>query len=1055
MPSYPRKNVQNLATSYLAQLHAIQQTGVAQPEQSYYTALQTFITGAAPVLGHGHVQVILQPQHQDYGVPDFLVHQGHQWIGCIEAKALGGALNHNTQQLQQYRLGVQNLLFTNYLRFKLFLNGELFGEVELAPSVANAPTALAVDLLGQLLNSFLGHGVPLIDNAEQLASALAIRARFLRQAVLDSLALQPVQALLNAYRQYLFPAIENDDFADLVAQTIVYTLFAAWSQTPYQQFSLSTAAAHLPPNIPLLQILFTLTVNNPALAHTVIGLHINAVESLLAATNPNILTIEAGVDVQQDVGHDPVMYFYQPFLHAYSKRTAEARGVYYTPVPAVRAMVRFADAIANQVYGRDLGLAGPNVQLLDPATGTGTFLAEVGRKIIQNVQSAGDQNLVAQYLTQRFIPNTFGFEFLAAPYTIAHLKLARFLHTEAGIEQFERLKIYLTNTLQTPAFVAPPLPLLEALAAENEAATEVKTTRPLLVIIGNPPWSGHSENLNVQLNQMDIVAPFKWCDGVKVPQTKWLNNDYVKFLRWSQWRLTESEHLDSEAPEGVIVLITDNSYLTSPTFRGMRRYLLTQFDRMHIINLHGNIRSRAAGVPDENIFDIQQGVCIAVLIRGGHLASLPDQAEPEDAPTASPSQFLAIILPGATDEGEENALMQQMSSAPIRASATYLSSGTGTRNEKYDWLNAQNWDAVQNSMAITPQPPFYFLAPFETDAQYFSWLSVDEYMPLGSMCVTTGDDNARVFLSEAELEDSAAGAHNPRRYHYRPYDWRWVSHTTEQLERPRLDVMQHLYQPNIGLLLVKQTRRQQNYDYTFVTADVTDKSCLSTEANCFVFPLYRYLSHEAQTAIAAAVPQRVGNIREELIEQLTHAYHHDVTPEDVFYYTFGVLNAARFLQQFQQQLPIEFPHIPFVNNFENFENISTLGHQLANAQMGTNLPNMTFPFTSTGNSHIEAPAVMHASALQFLQINSSGAGFAGVSPEMWDYRVGTHQPLNDWLLARNGKTFVLEHADANDADTDPAAEVLFDDYRAILRRIAVSIPIHNALNAAWASLFEN
>ena len=713
--------MQTLTTAYLAQLLAIQQTGAAQPEQSYYPALQIFLQNAAERLQHGAVQAVLQPQHQDYGVPDFQVQQGHTIVGWAEAKALGGALYHNTNQIRQYR-ALHNLLFTNFLRFRLFVNGQEYGEVTLADAPDAVPTSAAVAGISELLNVFFQQSVPAIQSAGQLAHALALRARFLRQAVIDAMELAPVQALHNAYTQYLFPDIGGDDFADLVAQTIVYTLFAAWSQTQFGQLTLLNAAAQLPPNIPLLLTLFNLTANNAALTHTAIGLHVTGVVNLLAATNPDILLIGAGEDVQEDVGHDPVMYFYQPFLHAYSPRTAEARGVYYTPIPAVRAMVKIADAIATNVYGRELGLAGENVFLLDPATGTGTFLVEAGQRIVANVTAAGDAGLLPQYLQQRFVTNSCGFEFLAAPYTIAHLKLARFLYHDCGLANIQRLRVYLTNTLHTPEFIAPALPFLEALAEENQAATAIKTDQPLLVIIGNPPWSGHSENLDVHLNGMDVVEPFKWCDGERVAQTKWLNNDYVKFLRWSQWRITENPHQEHhEEPTGVVILITDNSYLTSPTFRGMRRYLLTQFDRIHIIDLHGNIRSGAAGVADQNIFEIIQGVTIGVFIRGGTLPSVtaPDAAL-ENAEGNADSPFLTIALPEsatATDDAD----MEALSTALIRATVTYTSSGAGTRAEKYHWLDALTWDAVQQSPSLSVAAPFYFFKPFELNAEYFSW----------------------------------------------------------------------------------------------------------------------------------------------------------------------------------------------------------------------------------------------------------------------------------------------------------------------------------------------
>jgi predicted helicase len=299
----------------------------------------------------------------------------------------------------------------------------------------------------------------------------------------------------------------------------------------------------------------------------------------------------------------------------------------------------------------------------------------VARKIKENVEAAEDHGLLPQYMRQRFVANTYGFEFLAAPYTIAHLKLARFLKDECGLtlQPEERLKIYLTNTLRTEEVIAPALPFLEQLSAETRAAASVKTEQPILVVIGNPPWSGNSENLNISLEGADIVEPFKWSDGSKVDHSKWLNNDYVKFIRWAQWRITQSAlgsaRLDAGIPScGVVVLITDNSYLASPTFRGMRRFLLTEFDDIYIVNLLGNTRSGNGGAKDENIFEIQQGVCIGIFVRrdGGGTRETPAAISVAGSPAPGRFQgpFVCLDLPPKPGRGRGLRVRQWWPKAP-------------------------------------------------------------------------------------------------------------------------------------------------------------------------------------------------------------------------------------------------------------------------------------------------------------------------------------------------------------------------------------------------------
>ena len=1095
--------MQQLIAQYLAQLHAIQLTGAAQPEQSYYPALQTFLAQAAAALGHGNVQVIPQPQHQDYGVPDFQVQQSHTIIGWAEAKSLSGALNPNTQQLRQYRSALHNLLLTNYLRFRLFINGQEERDVTLTADLTTPPTSETIAQLEQLLHLFFAQSVPAIQSAAQLADALALRARFLRHAVSELFGAQspPLVSLHNAYRQYLYPDISNDDFFDLVAQTIVYALFAAWSQTPEGAFSLNTAATHLPANVPLLQNLFALTVTNPALQNTPIGLHVSGVVSLLSQTSPQILHVSPNTALQDDVGQDPVMYFYEPFLHAYSPRTAEARGVYYTPLPAVRAMVRIADAVARTFFTREKGLADQNVFLLDPATGTGTFLAQVARQIKENVEAAGDTSLLPQYLHQRFVANSYGFEFLAAPYTIAHLKLTRILQDECGLTLLpnERLKVYLTNTLQMEHITAPALPYLEELAAETHAAAAVKMEQPLLVVIGNPPWSGHSENLDVTLDGVDIVEPFKWCDGAKVEQTKWLNNDYVKFLRWAQWRVAQAPAqvgngrcaVPDALPAGVVVLITDSSYLASPTFRGMRRFLLTQFDDIYIINLHGNIRSGGGGASDENIFDIQQGVCIGVFVRhnanGENTTPTNEPQSVASLPDAVESPFLTLSAPPVPQRRPRrgDVRVAQLSTAPMCACVRYLSSGTGSRADKYTWLNALTWEQLQNAPPLRPEPPFYFLKPFETDAEYWSWLSLKDirrYFELNVLGVDTHRNDFAVAFTSAELrqrlldfadlnltDEQAAqlakvqdtgdwsvrecrqhlqqgfSQASIRPYAYRPFDVRWVYHHQAVCDRPRHEVMNHLYQPNVALVAVNNVRSSAPYRYALVSCDVLDSDLLSTEAGCYAFPLYRYESGVQQTLTNLGQD----NIRAEVLGQLNAAYGSAVTGEEAFYYTYAVLNAQDYRQTYEEQLRVDFPHVPFPKDAAHFKSLAALGRELAEAHLQRALANLTISFHSAGGDVIEANAVTYVSAMQSVQFNSAGARFAGITQEMWDYHIGSYRPLERWLKERNGRRFVLDYS------PDPTNEVRIDDYRHIARAIAAALPVHAQINAVWQAMIAD
>jgi hypothetical protein len=359
------------------------------------------------------------------------------------------------------------------------------------------------------------------------------------------------------------------------------------------------------------------------------------------------------------------------------------------------------------------------------------------------------------------------------------------------------------------------------------------------------------------------------------------------------------------------------------------------------------------------------------------------------------------------------------------------------------------WDAVQTGELLQPQPPFYFFTPFEMDAEYFGWPSIEECLPDFSMCVTTGNDNARVFLSETELETANPDAANVRQYLYRPFDSRWINHSAAQLARARADVMEHFYHPNVGLLALGQTRREGPYDYSFVTTMVTDKSCLSTEANCSVFPLRRYLTPELQAALPGAAaehgqPIQVDNVRAELLNELAQSYGQQIVAEQVFYYIYAVLNAHEYLERYEDQLRREFPHIPFPVERQHFQTLAGLGRNLADAHLGVGLPAVHFPFNNAGNGTIDSAHVRYI-AQEGVQVNGTGATFGGITPAMWEYRVGIHQPLNNWLQERHGRVLALEV-------TNPAQQVSIDEYRGIARRIASALAVHLEIDNAWNAM---
>ena len=333
---------------------------------------------------------------------------------------------------------------------------------------------------------------------------------------------------------------------------------------------------------------------------------------------------------------DPVVHFYETFLAAYDPEKRKVRGVYYTPEPVVSYIVRGIDYLIKDRFNRPWGLADRNTLILDPACGTGTFLHSVISLIYETLCALGQDGGWKgkdRYVSQSLLPRIFGFELLMAPYAMAHLKLELLLRQKGfDFPPGQRLGVYLTNTLEEKPPEVTHIPYAQSIAEESKAAVKIKKDDPIEVVLGNPPYAGHSANASLRWEFKQktkekgkeigtrvltfigrLIEDYKQVDGKPLGEKnpKWLQDDYVKFLRWGQWRITRTG-------QGVLAMITNHGYLDNPTFRGMRQQLMQTFSEIYLLNLHGNAKKKEVcpdGSKDENVFDIQQGVAIGLFVR--------------------------------------------------------------------------------------------------------------------------------------------------------------------------------------------------------------------------------------------------------------------------------------------------------------------------------------------------------------------------------------------------------------------------------------------------------
>ena len=670
----------NTAAAFRAYRREIEQTYATgqATEHSYRPALQTLVQA----LGGAGIRALNEPTQVACGAPDFIVERHGIPIGHVECKDVGADLNRveKDEQLRRYREGLPNLILTDYLEFRWYAAGEpreaarigrLDGQGRVVADRAGIERVKAV------FDAFFAADPPTVHDPRELSERMAAKARLLRDGIGRIFGQEggggPLHELLNAYRDVLIGGLQPSDFADLQAQTAAYGLFAARCLHDPRAGPFTRQTAVFAETTPFLRDVFG-RIAGPGIDPRIAWI-VDDLALLLNRADMAAILEDFGRRTRRE---DPVVHFYEDFLAAYDPELREVRGVYYTPEPVVSYIVRSVDRLLRDRFGLADGLAetsagdgeGRPVLILDPAAGTGSFLREVVARIRETIEGKGLGGAWPDYVRNHLLPRLFGFELLMAPYAICHLKLALEIGgTDAGFRMpdGERLGVFLTNTLEEPHERTTGALFAHEIAREAASADSVKRDRPVMAVLGNPPYSGHSANKGPWIAGLINHYKRDFPELRKPAQAKWLSDDYVKFIRFAQWRIERTG-------EGVLGFVTNHAYLDNPTFRGMRRSLMETFDEVYVLDLHGNAKrgERAPdGDRDENVFDIQQGVAIGLFVK---------RAESGDD--------LARVF-HADLWGER---------------------GAGPDGGKYGWL-AANDIATTRWAALVPKPPLYLFAP--------------------------------------------------------------------------------------------------------------------------------------------------------------------------------------------------------------------------------------------------------------------------------------------------------------------------------------------------------
>ena len=846
-----------------------------------------------------------------------------------------------------------------------------------------------------------------------------------------------------AFKETLISTLTPDDFADMYAQTLAYGLFAARCTLPNAtNFSRHTAVQALPRSNPFLVQLFY-HVASPTLETNVTYI-LDDIASLLQNVPTEMLRTAFAAKNHLE---DPVIHFYETFLAEYDPQRRVDRGVYYTPPQVISYIVRSVDSLLRTALNRPDGLADDGTLILDPATGTGGFLLTVLDHIRESVTETYGTGEWIQYINAQLVKRIFGFELLVAPYTIAHLKLSLFLQAQ-GWRADERLRIYLTNTLEQPEEMQPPLPFAGFISDEANAALSVKRDEPLLVILGNPPYPRDSANPSRVGRELtfigELIENYKQVDGEPLDETnlKALQADYVKFIRWAQWRIDKNG-------EGVIGYIVNNSFLDGPTSRGMRQSLLNSFNAIYLLNLHGSSR-RTEAVPtaqrDENVFDIIQGVSILLCVK------------------------------------EHN------NPSPAKV---YYTDMYGSREEKYNTLSKTDvqttaWNELQ------PTSPYYLFVPQATDysAEYETGWEITDILQTSSIGIVTARDKLtihwtaedvretvsdfvslsvdearkkynlrkdtqdwKVHLAQADLRNNPDSVKHIAPIHYRPFDIRWTYYTGESRGfhcRPRPENMPHLRKGNLALCVCRVVK-SPTWQHALITDKITENVYISNRdsESGHVFPLYLYPSPEE----LAFSTERSLNFKPAFLTALSETLElpqvaplhlpEGVSPEEVLAYIYAILYSPKYRERYYDFLKYGFPRIPLPQDIEHFRTLAALGQRLIDSHLlkdvspaevaptGTRVP-AVHRFEGEGDGVV---AQVRYSDGQ-IWINPTQY-FTDVPLAVWEYEIGAYQVCEKWLKDRRGE--VLSHAEVR-------------QYRAILVAVAETLRVMAEIDGVLLAL---
>ncbi len=984
-----------------------------------------------------------EPKKEQGSQPDFRVSFQGLNIGYIENKRVGVNLSQlllESDQIRKYLELNPNLMLTDYLNFMWVGKDE-----NNAPLIKKEISVASLDELSkplkpkpqtecdliELFKSFFNHEAAPITNAKDFATHLSPRTRYLKDALIKYQEKTQVSSIFNNFKEYLYEELSFEDFSDALAQTLTYSLFLAKLNHPFEKINLDNVRSSIPENFAVIREMADFLKKLD---------EIKEIQWLLNEILSSINHVDMDSiikDLNDD--KDPYLHFYETFLSAYDPKLRESKGVYYTPDSVVKFIINALDSLLKTHFkdaplGLKSALDNENIKLLDFATGTGTFLLEAFRKALEMRKTSDGGISTKEDKYQNLLKQFYGFEYLIAPYAIAHLNLSQAFKEEfkKPLKENDALKIILTNTLIQPSEIAAYRGLNPIFETELLNAQKIKNDENILIITGNPPYSGASSNeglfewevkatygIEPEFQTIETKKNVKLADEIKTllnniqtqkessnksvkntnkdalkslkqfyskyklqdeKNPKWLLDDYVKFMRFAQNKIESLGH-------GLFGFISNNAFLDNPTFRGLRRSLLECYDELYILNLHGNARKKEKtpqGTDDENIFNIMQGVSINLFVKKA-----------------------------------------QATKQKIHYYDVY-----GQRAEKYVFLDQNDLNSI-NWLELAPREPFYLLLPLETRLldEYEQGFSVKDMFQISSVGIVTGRDRIFIANNTESLKEQVLKYCNEfneqyiKDIHYRPFDIRKVYYDTKKLERARENTFKHMLPPppptnpktpnqtrkNAVLNTPRQLKNNdKSWTQCFISSRINDQGLSSGGNGAGVnYPLYQFRD-----------PNYTENFTPEFRSFIDKHYNHSFEPLEVLGYIYALLYSSKYRKRYEGFLKIDYPKILFTENKDLFRVLSLLGIELIGLhvlnQESLNYSLEKLKDTTIGEScyievHEHNPIIKKPSHNeQRLYINHS-AYFSGVSQEIYDYRIGGYCVLDKYLTSHKNEPCDFDH----------------------------------------------